>query len=108
MANDEDEFVSVGEPIPQLKSVTAGTARTVNIVWVGGRTSTIDLAPHIAQHWAFAPLADDTIFANVQADDWGWAIFWPDAPNAAIPTSTLEALERNSALHRSPAIALSI
>lgn len=96
MADGEDETISAGKPIPQLKSVTAGAGRTVNIVWADGRTSTIDLTPHIARHRAFAPLADNAVFAAVQADEWGWGIFWPDAPNAAIPTTILKDLERGT------------
>jgi hypothetical protein len=93
MAADGQEFVSVGEPIPRLRSVGIDKARTINVVWEDGASATIDLAPHISRNKALKPLEDDAVFDNVMLEERGRAIFWPQNPECAIPTTTIEHLQ---------------
>lgn len=92
--SEKDDFISVGEPIPRLAAVRSAHDRSVEVEWEDGTRAIIDLSPLVLTHKAFLGLQDDRVFANVQLDDWGWGIFWPDVPDAAIANTTLQQLER--------------
>lgn len=88
-----DDWVGAGEPIPRLKSARAIEPFGVEVEWEHGDIAVIDLTPLIQSHQAFHLLMGWEVFATLSLDDWGWGIYWPSAPLAAIPTTTLQDLQ---------------
>lgn len=93
MAN-QDDIISVGDPIRRLRAVRPGEGRSVILTWEDQTVTEADLSAHLARFRVFAPLADDEVFSSVLMDEWGWAIYWPSAPGAAIPSDLLDKLSQ--------------
>lgn len=90
-ANDEDEWVEAGSPIPQIDTARVLDSRRIEVTWRSGETVIIDLTPIIANHRAFVRLReDDAFFATMRVDERGNCVFWPDGHNVAISSHWLQ------------------
>lgn len=85
-------MISVGGPIPRLLAVRPAGGRRVILTWEDYSIAKVELAEHLSKFRVFSPLADDGIFQTVVLDEWGWAIYWPSVPMAAVPTDVLSRL----------------
>ncbi len=75
-------------PIPRLLSVAASATipYTIDVVWEGGITTSIDLTGVVLREAAFAPLRDPKIFREIRLARWGWGIEWPNGLDYAPDT----------------------
>lgn len=87
---DDDEMICVGDPIRRLLAVRTAGGRSVTLTWEDQSVTAVDLSAHLSRFRVFAPLADDATFETVALDEWGWAICWPPAPMAAVPSDLLD------------------
>lgn len=87
-----NDVIGAGSPIPRLSAVRPGEGRSVILTWEDQSITKADLSVHLAKFRVFAPLANDAVFDSVLLDEWGWAIYWPTAPGAAIPSDVLKDL----------------
>lgn len=88
-----DELIGTGHPIRRIVKATALDDRKIWVDWEGGGAVVIDLTEHLSSSSVFdRVVSDDTYFQLVGLEEWGWAICWPDQPEASIPTSVLERL----------------
>src|SRR5277367_6213590 len=89
--------VSVGEPMPNIESVSARAPCSVEVFWRSGRrqgtSSLVDLAPLIFSKKIFAPLRDDeSLFRTVRVVEAGAAIAWGDGSAIDVAATTIESL----------------
>jgi hypothetical protein len=63
--------------MPRIESVAVIGPATLRIEWRGGATDDTDLSGVIARFAPFAPLADPSVFAQVEVVNWGSGIGWP-------------------------------
>jgi len=74
---NDDEMISVGDPLPRLTAVQVLDDRRVRITWDDGSSDEIDLAPALGSRKVFtAPLNDDAIFASAKVGSFGDCITW--------------------------------
>ena len=62
---------------PNILNACIVGAATVELAWSTGETLRVDLADLPIRNAAFAPLSDPTLFARMEADEWGHGIGWP-------------------------------
>lgn len=75
---DENVVISVGMPLPRIRSAEPLSGRRIAITWKDGRQQVIDVSPAILSHRGFIPLrTDDALFAKMQVDEHGDALVWP-------------------------------
>jgi hypothetical protein len=89
--------VSVGEPMPNIESVSARAPCSIEVFWRSGRrqgtSSVVDLAPLIFSKKIFAPLRDDdSLFRTVHVVEDGAAIAWGDGSAIDVAATTIESL----------------
>jgi hypothetical protein len=92
---EDDEMMSAGDRIRRLLAVRTAGGRSVTLTWEDQSVTTVDLSSHLSRFRVFAPLADDAIFETVVLEEWGWAIYWPTAPGAAIPSDLLDDMSKH-------------
>ena len=74
-----EDRIRVGRPIPKIAKVHPLDARLVEIEWVGGGTSIVDLMPALASHKGFVRLrTDDDLFRTVSVGEYGGYLAWRD------------------------------
>jgi hypothetical protein len=73
-----DEFISVGSPLPRIQSaVPAGDLR-VRIHWKSGGSQVVDLAPAILSHRHFIPLRqNEELFCQLSVSETEDSLIWP-------------------------------
>lgn len=75
---DDDEFISVGSPLPQIAEATPLDGRRVHVRFTSGDEKTVDLAPALASRRIFIPLReDDALFRQMTIGAFGTALEWP-------------------------------
>src|SRR5271163_627515 len=89
--------VSVGEPMPNIESVSARAPCSLEVFWRSGRrqgtSSLVDLAPLLFSKKIFAPLRDDeSLFRTVHVVEAGAAIAWGDGSAIDVAATTIESL----------------
>lgn len=89
---DDEDIMGAGARIPKLRGVVPGADRRVTLTWEDNSVTNVDLSAHLDKFRVFAPLVDNAVFASVALDEWGWAIYWPGAPGAAVPSDLLNEL----------------
>ena len=67
---------------PLVKSVRPLSGRKLLIEFDNGITKTYDCTPLLSSE-VLKPLANDTVFRSVRADDHGYAVIWNDAIDLA-------------------------
>ncbi|MDP2831902.1 MAG: helix-turn-helix transcriptional regulator [Pseudomonadota bacterium] len=85
---------------PNVHSVAAVAARTVEIAWSGGKVDRIDLSRLIADLAGLAGLADADTFAAAAVGEDGWSLIWPNGEE--IGTDTLWRMAREQAGEATP------
>ncbi len=64
---------------PNIRAVRPDKGRSVIVTWKGGAESIVDLADHIGQFAALAPLrSDEALFRAIKVGEWGWCAHWFD------------------------------
>jgi hypothetical protein len=89
--------VSIGEPMPNIESVSASAPYSVEVSWRAGRrrgrSSVVDLAPLILSKKIFAPLREDkALFRTVHVVEDGAAIAWGADGAIDVAATTVESL----------------
>jgi hypothetical protein len=78
-AEDNDEMIVVGKPLPRISAAALVRDRIVNVTWETGETEEIDLRPALASHRLFTRLrTDDALFRTMRVNDDGNALEWED------------------------------
>lgn len=94
----ETDIVTVGRPLPKLRSVAPGPGPfSVVVEWAEGprvgRTDIVDLAPVIVTYKVFKPLRDGTVpISDVRVGEWGASLVWPGHGDLDIGAETVEEL----------------
>lgn len=71
------DIVVAGAPLPRIEAATPLDERKVAIVWRGGGTKTVDLAPALNSRRIYIPLRDDDdLFRTLRVSEYGDAIEW--------------------------------
>lgn len=77
IVSTDDEIVSVGAPLPRIRSARALEGTKVEITWRTGQIEIKDLAPALFNHRAFVRLRDnDAAFSAVSVNEEGNALEW--------------------------------
>jgi hypothetical protein len=88
----DNDFVTVGKPIPRIQSATPVGGRKLKIVWKNESSKVVDLSAALASRRIFIPLrADDALFESVRVSEYGDALEW-DGPDLEFPASWLDRL----------------
>ncbi len=75
----DNDFISVGRPLPRIEGAVPGEGRTAHVTWKSGVTQLVDLAPALANHRVFVRLrTDDELFSKMKVSDYGDCLEWPD------------------------------
>jgi hypothetical protein len=76
---DDNDFISVGRPLPRIAEATPLEERFARIAWQAGGTEVVDLAPALASHRSFVRLrSDDELFRTLRASELGDSVVWND------------------------------
>lgn len=76
----------------KIKAVAPLEGRRLHITWANGSEADVDLSEHL-MHRVFDKVRNsDEIFRAVEIEEYGWAICWPGAQEAAVPSTVLEHL----------------
>lgn len=87
----DDDRITVGAPIPRIRSAEPRDGRRVEIVWEDGRVEVVDLTPALASHRAFVrQRTDDELFRSFRVSDFHDCLEWPDG--AELPAAWIEEL----------------
>jgi len=90
-----NETISVGEPIPRLRSVVPAEGFAVVVTWENGLSEEIDLTPIILGFKMFRPLREDrALFELVRLGEFGSSIVWTDDMDLAAYTLERQAESR--------------
>ena len=77
MTTADDDFITVGEPFPQIEAVAPLAGLVVLVTWATGKQVAVDLGPTLHRFKLYAPLrADRALFetvhvANASTIAWG-------------------------------------
>jgi len=73
----DDDIVSVGEPLPRLASAVPLDGRKIKVEFEDGRQKTVDLAPALESRRFYIPLRDnDDLFRSFRISEYRNAIEW--------------------------------
>ena len=92
---NDDEMISVGEPLPRLTAIQVLGDRKVRVTWDDGGSDEVDLQSALAHRKVFAaPLNDDAIFASAKVGSFGDCITW--GGDAELSAVWIEELARSA------------
>jgi hypothetical protein len=76
---EEDDVVSVGEPLPRLAAAMIVGETRVSMTWRDGHSITVDLDPVLQSHRHFIPLrGNHELFQTLRVNEDGTALEWDD------------------------------
>ena len=76
---DDDEIISVGEPLIDIVKAAPLPERRIVITWETGETDIVDIMPALASRPVFMALrTDDALFQTMKVNEEGNAIEWDD------------------------------
>lgn len=74
----DDEFISVGRPLPRIAAARLVEARTIEVTWTDGGRQNIDVTPAILGHRHYVALRDDAErFGQFVVSETGDSLVWP-------------------------------
>ena len=94
MSRTEDEIFTVGDPLPEIASVSVGMSPfEVEVTWKDGRHEVVGLAPDVFTFKAYARLRDDEgLFRTVHVVNDGAALAWGADDGIDMPATAVERL----------------
>jgi hypothetical protein len=90
------DIITVGDPLPRIKTVTPAGLYSVTVEWADGNRNgfeTVDLAPYILSFKLFRSLRDAVdLFDTVHVAAHGSAITWGEGEEIAMSATSVEQL----------------